>query len=182
MKKTFVLAIALFALCALQPVFSQSWLAGGSLSFRYSSTDLGPGTAITDPLEFGIQPVVLYALNDTFDVGGVVGLSWKEDSATTFTIGPVGRFNFLDLDRVAVFALGYLTFSTTSHAAGGDNTNTINLMAGIGGDIIITDNMLFFAEIGGVQYSHLWRGDYNEDTFTIGLDTQGLRLGVMFLF
>jgi hypothetical protein len=89
----------------------------------------------------------------------------------------------MTLDRVMVYARGSLTYSITSYEQSGkDSDNTIALSAALGGDIEITDNILFFLELGFVDYEHFWIEDYNTDTFTIAFTTPSPSIGILFRF
>jgi hypothetical protein len=183
MKKIFVLTVLMTALWAAQPVFSQNWLVGGALTFQHQAVNSGIlGQPTATATIFGLMPQVLYALNNSFDIGGTIGFVWEKDNSTTFEIGPIGRFKFLNLDRVTVFAEGYLTYAVTSFDAGGPNGNTFSIGTILGGDISITDNILFFLQLGGIEFSHAWRNSYNENSFTFLFITQNPVIGIMFRF
>jgi hypothetical protein len=169
MKKIFVLTIVLLAVFALQPAFSQLQL-GGSLNFGYTSTTPSGGTS-TSSMAFGVQPIVLYSLSDSLDIGGTVGITWIEDRSTTFTLGPIARFYFLDLGGVAVYAGGALTFLSTSYKTARPDEKEIRLAVNLGGDLITTGNLSFFAELGVVSYSYSWTDNSSTSTFTIPFNT-----------
>ncbi|MDR2766878.1 MAG: porin family protein [Treponema sp.] len=197
MKKISVLAVLFIAVCAVQPAFSQFLVGGG---FSYQTMD--EGTTKSSYSKFTVLPILLYEVSDKFDIGATfvyetysrdVNSSDKDSGLYSdvyaeykaFSIGPVVRYKFPTLGIFTPYIYGDLTFGMLlPDESGYDDGTGFAANLAVGGDLGLTDHVLFFIQLPIVGFSNQTIGDVSYTEFwTVTVnDLDAIQLGILFKF
>ncbi|MDR2181665.1 MAG: porin family protein, partial [Treponema sp.] len=169
MKKISAMAVLFIAICAVQPAFSQVIIGGG---FSYASVDYSS----TSTTVLCLRPMVLYEVNDKFDIGGLLEYTTFTsdilDEYKEFSIGPVARYKFPALGIFTPYLLGDLLFGIEMpEESEDDDTTTFGVDLYIGGDLALTDHLSFFLQFPLAGFAFVSQD--SDSAFAFLADTRG---------
>ncbi|MDR2768634.1 MAG: hypothetical protein LBB82_09965, partial [Treponema sp.] len=102
-----------------------------------------------------------------------------------FSVGPVVRYKFPTLGIFTPYIYGDLTFGMLMpDKSGYDDTTEFAASLAVGGDLGLTDHVLFFIQLPIAGFTNITLGDANDTGFwTVTVnDLDAIQLGILFKF
>jgi hypothetical protein len=201
MKSTVLVLI--YFLFSIYSVFSQDWFVGGGVSLEYV-TSSNPQNA-NNKITAEILPSLGYKINSKFDIGFGLFYQYEKNNSdylsntSYFGVDLFSRYSFLEVNKFSLlgrFDINYAyakresviriitnyPSNTVTREIEKENIQIISIRISPVFQYELFDNILLFASIGSLYYSHLWSdNDYKTNYFGLSLTT-GLTLGFYIVF